>query len=133
MPAALPGCASRLRYVRPNRSRRPRSRCASSRNMETAFAGAFLLPPPPARPGIVAWRDRTGARRAADRRIARVVQRVVRDSLGVDVRPDVVAAPVGKRHSLPDEPVLEVHAELWHRPPIRRLIAPQAGDPAVGG
>ena len=59
--------------------------------------------PPPSRPlvGRVAV-HRTGARNAPDRRIAVVVQRVVRNAMPPDVAPDVAARPVGKGLNLDD-------------------------------
>ena len=66
----------------------------------------------------------------ADRLVAAVVQRVVRQPPLTDVRPAVVAAPVGERIRLP-QLVRLVPAELRRVRARRRLIAADAGDPAV--
>ena len=74
--------------------------------------------------------DRPGARDAADRRIARVVQRVVRDLVDVDVRPDALRVPVRERVDLPDAVALRP-LDLRRRRAARRLVAADAGDPGV--
>src|SRR5204863_8462649 len=51
---------------------------------------------------VVAGSDRARARDAADRRIAPVVQRVVRDLVHVDVGLDALRVPVEERLHLPD-------------------------------
>ena len=68
--------------------------------------------------------------RVADRRVALVVQRVVRQPALADVRPAVVVAPVGERVRLP-QLVLRVPAELRRVGACRRLVAADAGDPRV--
>src|SRR5919197_2766854 len=57
---------------------------------------------PAARALLLARADGTGARDAADRRVARVVQRVVRDLVHVDVGVDALRVPVDDRLDLPD-------------------------------
>ena len=66
----------------------------------------------------------------ADRRVAAVVQRVVGEPAFPDVRPAVVVAPVGERVRLP-QLVRGVPAELRRVRACRRLVAADAGDPAV--
>ena len=66
----------------------------------------------------------------ADRRVAAVVQRVVGEPALADVRPAVVVAPVGERVRLP-QLVCRVPAELRRVRARRRLVAADAGDPAV--
>ena len=66
----------------------------------------------------------------ADRRVAPVVQRVVGEAAFADVRPAVVVAPVGERVRLP-QLVRGVPAELRRVRACRRLVAADAGDPAV--
>src|SRR5436190_19261610 len=60
-----------------------------------------------ARPATLAVGAGVRARLAADRRVAAVVQRVVREIVLVDVAPYVALAPVGERGGLP-EAVLDV-------------------------
>src|SRR5579864_4353984 len=70
------------------------------------------------------------ARDAADGRVARVVQRVVRDLVHEDVRVDALRVPVDERLDLPDVVAL---AELDARRVLAReaLLAANAGDPRV--
>src|SRR5207249_1796534 len=68
--------------------------------------------------------------RVADRRVAPVVQRVVGKLALADVGPAVVIAPVGERVRLP-QLVRSVPAELRRARAGRRLVAADAGDPAV--
>src|SRR3954447_6776080 len=63
-----------------------------------------------ARPAAVTPVAGVGARLAADRRIAAIVQRVVRQIVREDVVPDVALGPVGERRRLP-QPVLGIPAE----------------------
>src|ERR687898_3064399 len=83
-------------------------------------AGAFVL----------ARDDGTRARNAADRRIARVVQRVVRNLVHVDVGLDALRVPVDDRLHLPDAVSLRPLDLLGVRA-CGRLLAPDAGDPCV--
>ena len=66
----------------------------------------------------------------ADRRVAAVVQRVVGQPALADVGPAVLVAPVGERVRLP-QLVRLVPAELRRVRAGRRLVAADAGDPAV--
>src|SRR5579864_2054619 len=70
------------------------------------------------------------ARDAADGRVARVVQRVVRDLVHVDVRVDALRVPVDERLDLPHVVPL---AELDALRVLAReaLLAADAGDPRV--
>src|SRR5919198_1443229 len=83
-------------------------------------AGALLL----------ARCDRTRARNAADRAVARVVQRVVRNLIDGDVGPDALLAPVGERVHLPDAVALRP-LELRCGCSARRLVSADPGDPRV--
>ena len=74
-----------------------------------------------------AWNRRVGV---ADRCVAAVVQRVVGEPALPDVRPAVVVAPVDERARLP-QLVRGVPAELRRVRTCRRLVAANAGDPAV--
>ena len=84
------------------------------------------------RPGalVLAAAHRPRARDAADRRIACVVQRVVRDLVHVDVRVDALRVPVDERLDLPDVVALAPFDAL--RVLAREaLLAADAGDPGV--
>ena len=72
-----------------------------------------------------------GARRAADRRVALVVQRVVRQVALVDPPPQVLLGPVEERVVLPD-PALVVELDRLRVRARGRLLAADAGDPGVG-
>src|SRR4051812_39657301 len=73
---------------------------------------------------------RQRAVRAADRRVAAVVERVVRHVVAEQVVPHVALAPVRQRVRLP-EPVPQVPVDLLGAAPRGCLLAPQTGDPAV--
>src|SRR5438094_9346273 len=83
-------------------------------------AGALLL----------VGRGRSGAGNAADRAIARLVQRVVRNLVDLDVGPDALLVPVRERVKLPDAVAVRP-LRLRSRRAARRLVAADAGDPAV--
>src|SRR5213076_3307381 len=85
---------------------------------------------PPAGPFVLVVDDRARARHAADRRIARVVERVVRNLVDVDVGLDALRVPVDDRLDLPDAVALRP----LHPPrvlPRQRLLAADAADPRV--
>src|SRR5919106_614054 len=79
---------------------------------------------------VLAQADGTRARDAPDRRVAAVVQRVVRDLVHVDIGVDPLRIPVHERLHLPDAVALRP-LELLRGRPRRRLLAPDAGDPRV--
>src|ERR671937_2783775 len=85
---------------------------------------------PAARPLVLACADGPRARDAADRRIAVVVQRVVRDLVHVDVRVDALRVPVDERLDLPDAVALAPLDLLCIRA-RRRLLAADPRDPRV--
>src|SRR5881392_2105060 len=67
---------------------------------------------------------------AADRPVAGLVQRVVRDLVDLDVGPDALLVPVGERVELPD--VVAVRPLQLRGPgAARRLVAADPGDPGV--
>ena len=99
--------------------------------VDAALAAALLLPPPASGSLVLAGLDGPRARRAADRRIAAIVERVVRQVALPDVRPDLVARPVGERSDLPDAFAARVRLGLADLGTGRRLVAAKAGDPAV--
>ena len=81
-------------------------------------------------PATVATAPGHRARRAADRLVALIVQRVVRQVVLEDVAPEVLVGPVGERVQLPDAALL-VLLELGRAGPRRRLLAADAGDPGI--
>ena len=87
---------------------------------------------PPTRPFLLVGPRRTRARDAADRAIARVVQRVERDLVRLDVAPDLLLAPVRERLDLPDAVTIGA-LDLAGVGARRRLVAADAGDPGVVG
>src|ERR1700722_376226 len=93
--------------------------------METALG---LLSPCPAALAPGAW---PRARRATDRLVALVVQRVVGQVALVDPPPQVLVGPVGERVVLPQVAALVALDQLRLRA-CRPLLATDAGDPALG-
>src|SRR3954454_14897697 len=69
---------------------------------------------------------RQRAVRAPDRRVAAVVQLVVRHVVAEDVVPDLALGPVGQRVRLP-QPVPQVPVDLLGPTSRGRLLAPQPG------
>ena len=69
---------------------------------------------------------------AADRRVAVIVERVVREVVLTDVVPDVALGPVRERVQLPEVEAL-VPAELRRLGAAAGVLAADAGDPAVYG
>src|ERR1700686_871597 len=85
-------------------------------------AGALLL----------ARRGRPGARNAADRAVAGLVQRVEGDLVDLGVGPAPPLVPVGERVQLPDAVALRP-LQLRGGRAARRLVAPDSGDPPLVG
>src|SRR5271166_762509 len=83
-----------------------------------------------ARPAALATRARLRARRAADRLVAAVVQRVVGEVALVDPAPQVLVAPVRERVVLPQAALAVAFDQLGART-RRPLLATYAGDPAL--
>src|SRR5947209_8724982 len=76
----------------------PKKTMAGSMSRPAALSVQAALQPIAARPAALsAVRGGARARHAADRRVAAVVQRVVRDVVARDVAPDVALRPVGER------------------------------------
>src|SRR5919204_1711690 len=85
---------------------------------------------PPAGMLLLVGPDRARAGDAADRAVARLVQRVVRDLVDGDVGPHTLLAPVRERVDLPDAVALRP-LELRRARTARGLVAPDARDPGV--
>src|SRR6188768_1090138 len=98
--------------------------------MQSAFLPHLLLPPPAARPRIVADGHRTRARRAADAGIATVVERVVRNVVLRQVVPDVVMRPPRKWREFSQSMDLVV-AFGQNVATIDGLLATQSGEPGA--
>src|SRR4051794_37812776 len=99
--------------------------------MDPALLRRVHLPPPAAVPRRLAGRNRPGARLAADRGVAPVVQRVVGDIALTDVLPDLLLRPLGERVELDDRAVIVVDLDLADVGAGRPLVAAKAGDPRV--
>src|SRR5580765_8056614 len=76
------------------------------RAMNPALLRRVRLPPPAAGTEVFALAGRAGARRAADRGEALVVQRVVRKLVLAHVVPDLVLGPLGEWVELDDRAVV---------------------------
>src|SRR5215210_6257045 len=85
---------------------------------------------PASRALVLAPEDGTRARHAADRRIARVVQRVVRNLVHVDVGPHAFGIPVDDGLDLPDAVALRPFDPLCAGA-RQRLFAADTGDPRL--
>src|SRR3954452_16004442 len=81
---------------------------------------------------VAARPDRLRAVGAADRRIAAIVERVVREVVLTDVVPDVALGPIGERVQLPEVEAL-VPAELRRLGTAAGVCPADAGGPAVYG
>src|SRR6266568_3369994 len=96
--------------------------------MQPALARFLLFPPPASGAHVLARNRWTCAGRAADRAVALVVERVVRNITGANDRPHLVLAPVGERVELHDavRRVVFLQLELGAGD---GLVAALAGDP----
>src|SRR5882724_6848373 len=101
------------------------------RAVDAALLGCVRFPPPA--PGTIglAGANRPRARCAADRRIALVVQRVVRHLVLAHVVPDLVLRPLGERVELHDRAVVVVDLDLADVRPRRPLVAAKSCDPGI--
>src|SRR5688500_10936462 len=118
---------SPMRTPTPSPKRMTSGSTASGRRLDDVQAALELLgagPPP------LATRARLRARRAADRRVALVVQRVVRQPAVGDRLPQVLLGPRGERVVLRDPSLVVVLDELGVGA-RGRLLATDAGDPAL--
>src|SRR3954447_26765234 len=87
---------------------------------------------PASRALVLAAEDGTGARNAADRGVALIVQRVVRDLVDVDVGLHALRVPVDERLNLPDVVALRP-LDLLRMRARRGLLATDARHPRVVG
>src|SRR5476649_71330 len=98
------------------------------RQMQTAFAGDVVLPPPaPAALGF-ARAERARARRAADRNEALGMQGIDGNVVAARLRQHGVARPIVKRVEL-EQAAAGVKADQPGVAPVRILVGAQAGDP----
>ena len=118
----------RLDDVRDRRLPRAREPCEPEHEAPHVCSPHSVRSVPAQRP--VAALARLRGVRVADRLVAAVVERVVRQPALADVGPAVVFGPVGERVRLP-ELVAGVPAELRRVRANRRLVAADPGDPAV--
>src|SRR4051812_4198473 len=101
------------------------------RAVDAALLGRTALPPPAPGTRLLARRDRTRARRAADGGVAARIQGVSRDVVLAHVVPDLFLAPLGQRVELDDGVVVVVDLDLADVRARRPLVAAQPGDPGV--
>src|SRR5262245_25137309 len=99
--------------------------------VDPALLRRVRLPPPAAGPTGLAGPDRARARRAADRRVALLVERVRRHLALADVLPDLLLRPLRERVELHDRAVVVVDLDLADVGAARPLVSPEAGDPRV--
>src|SRR5262245_49249580 len=85
---------------------------------------------PPARALLFVLGDRPGAGDAADRAVARLVERVVGNLVDLDVRPHALLVPVREGVHLPNVVTLRP-LELRRFGAARGLVAADAGDPGA--
>src|SRR2546423_1427554 len=95
------------------------------RTVDPALLGRVRLPPPAAVSARLALPDRTGARRAANRGVAALVQRMRRHAVLARVLPDFVLRPLGERVELHDRAVVVVDLDLADVRAGGPLVAPQ--------
>src|ERR1700720_590566 len=85
---------------------------ALDRAVNPALLRRVRLPPPTSGATRLARLDRARARGAADRRVAPVVERVVRHLALSDVVPNFLLRPLGERVQLHDRAVVVVDLDL---------------------
>src|SRR5512133_3448406 len=103
------------------------------RAVDAALLRRVRLPPPA--PGTVglAGTNRARALCAADRGVALVVERVVRDVVLAHVFPDLVLCPFGEWVQLHDRAVVVIDLDLADIRARRPLVAAKPRDPGVEG
>src|SRR5436190_4944720 len=105
-------------------------RLLDERCVDVDAALQLVAPGPAPRPLVLVGADGARARDAADRRIARVVERVVRNLVHVYVRLDALRVPVDERLHLPHAVALGP-LDLLRAGTRGGLLAPDARDPCV--
>src|SRR5207302_8014462 len=98
--------------------------------MNAAFAMLDDFPPPAPRARVLAGDDRAGARRAADRAVALIVERVVGNAVRVHVFPHLAFAPCRERIELL-QAVRGVELALGEPRARRGVLAALPGDPGA--
>src|SRR3989304_7802671 len=95
-------------------------------DVESAFLGIGMLPPPSTSTDVFSRFDRSGARGAAEAGIPFLVQCVEGHCVAPDIRPDIPAGPIRQGVELM-KPVVMV--KTGHREFLagRRLLTAQAG------
>src|SRR5665213_1416945 len=101
------------------------------RAVNAALFRCVRLPPPATGAHVLALLRRPCARRAADRGVALVVQRVVRQVVLLHVVPDVFLGPFGEWVELHDRAMVVVDLDLADVAARRPLVTAQARDPRV--
>src|SRR5690606_39907364 len=96
--------------------------------VQAAFQVIALFPPPAPRPGVLARANGACTGFAADRGVAMIVQRVVRNAQGAHGIPDLIARPLGQGIEFAQAEGL-VELGLWQLGTRRRLLAALACDP----
>src|SRR5271165_2788617 len=97
--------------------------------MQAALPSEIVFPPPAAGPQVFSRQNRARAGLAAYRREALRMQRVERNLVRRDVGFEPLQRPVGDGIDL-DQAMVAIPFREWHVSPARRLLTPQAGDPA---
>src|ERR1043166_3955287 len=99
--------------------------------VDAALLRCVRLPPPTPGAQVLSRGGRARARSAADRRVALVVEAVVRQIALAHVVPDLVLGPLGERIELHDRAVVGVDLDLADVAACRPLVAAQTGHPPV--
>src|SRR5882757_6120551 len=118
------------RHHRPHRARPVAPHRGKARLVDAALGLGDAGPAAVAK--VAARAHRLRAVRAADRGVAAIVERVVREAVLMDVVPDVSLGPVGQRVQLPEAELL-VPGELRGPGSGAGIRSADAGDPAVYG
>ena len=98
--------------------------------MQAAFAVFRALPPPAAGTDILTLLHRTCAGLAADARESLVMQFVIRDVTGADVRPSLFFRPVYQRIDF-KQAMLFIPLDAVHAVPGDGLAAAQPANPGI--
>src|SRR5947209_3543529 len=103
------------------------------RAVDAALLRRVRLPPPAAGAIRFARTNRARARSATDRRVALIVEGVVRHVVLTHVVPDLVLRPFGEWVELHDRTVVVIDLDLANVRPGRPLITAEPRDPGVEG